>query len=120
VAEAGSDEVREAMADAERWFTSRLAFIEVFRAVGLTAGKRAAESFAGEWPSFDVVEVDQRLAEEAAAITLMHDLRSLDALHLASALIVPRDDLVLATGDRRLHRAAAAEALELLPETLPG
>jgi hypothetical protein len=37
---------------------------------------------------------------------------------LAAALLLPRDDLVLATWDRRLHAAAAAEGLTLTPEKL--
>jgi predicted nucleic acid-binding protein len=45
-------------------------------------------------------------------------LRSLDALHLAAALLLPRDDLLLATWDRRLHAAARAEGLELVPDEL--
>jgi predicted nucleic acid-binding protein len=64
------------------------------------------------------VELDQRLAEEAAALTMRHELRTLDALHLAAALVLPRDNLELVTWDRRLHRAAAAEGLRVLPESL--
>ncbi|MGH2949056.1 MAG: hypothetical protein ACRDPC_22865 [Solirubrobacteraceae bacterium] len=43
----------------------------------------------------------------------------LDALHLASALLLPRADLTVATWDRRLHRAVAAHDVSLLPEQLP-
>jgi prevent-host-death family protein len=39
-------------------------------------------------------------------------------LHLAAALMLPRDDLLLATWDRRLHAAAGAEGLGLIPERL--
>jgi hypothetical protein len=42
----------------------------------------------------------------------------MDALHLAAALMLPRDDLLLATWDRRLHAAAGAEGLALTPEKL--
>jgi hypothetical protein len=45
-------------------------------------------------------------------------LGSLDALHLAAALILPPEDLVFATWDRRLHAAAGEEGLALLPETV--
>jgi predicted nucleic acid-binding protein len=51
-------------------------------------------------------------------VTLAHDLRSLDALHLASALVLPREDLTVAVWDRRLHAAARADGLELFPEIL--
>jgi uncharacterized protein len=39
-------------------------------------------------------------------------------LHLASALVLPREDLIVAVWDRRLHAAARAEGLRLFPETL--
>ncbi len=43
---------------------------------------------------------------------------TLDALHLAAALVLPPSGLVFATWDRRLHAAAGAEGLELLPAAL--
>jgi uncharacterized protein len=46
------------------------------------------------------------------------DSRSLDALHLAAALVLPEEDLVFAVWDRRLHAAARAEGLQTLPDTL--
>ena len=67
---------------------------------------------------FDVIEVAGRLAEEAAELAIDRELRSLDALHLAAALTLPTEDLLLATWDRRLHAAAGAEGLGLVPETL--
>ncbi len=67
---------------------------------------------------FDVVEVDERLVEHAAELAIDRELRSLDALHLAAALMLSRDDLLLATWDRRLHAAAGVEGLALIPERL--
>ena len=71
-----------------------------------------------EWPAFGVVEVDQALAEHAAALAIDRDLRSLGSLHLAAALLLPSDDLVFVTCHRRLHAAAQAEGLSVLPATL--
>ena len=51
-------------------------------------------------------------------LAVERELRSLDALHLAAALLLPRNDLVLATWDRRLHAAARAEGLAVLPAVL--
>lgn len=96
----------------------RAGFVETVRAVGLVGGPAVAKAFKDEWPTFAVVELDQRLVEEAGALALAHELRSLDSLHLAAALALPRDDLLFATWDRRLHAGALAEGLELLPETL--
>jgi predicted nucleic acid-binding protein len=103
---------------AEGWFMCRVGFVETVRAVGLSAGQAAAGTVREEWPAFGVIEVDQPLAEDAAKLAIAHELRSMDALHLAAALILPRDDLLLATWDRRLHAAAAAEGLALIPERL--
>lgn len=100
------------------WFMCRVGFVETLRAVGLVGGPAVATAFKDEWPAFAVVELDRQLAEDAGALALAHDLRSLDSLHLAAALVLPRDDLVFATWDRRLHAAALANGLDLLPESL--
>lgn len=88
-------------------------------AVGLVAGKKAARTVREEWPSVGVIEIDQRLVEHAAELTIDLDLRSLDVLHLAAALVLPRDDLLLATWDRKLHTAARTTGLPPIPETIP-
>jgi predicted nucleic acid-binding protein len=96
----------------------RAGFVETVRAVGLTAGRAAAKTVQQEWPAFGVVEVDQRLVEDAAALAIAAGLRSLDALHLAAALVLPQDDLILLTWDPRLHAAAATEGLQVIPGAL--
>lgn len=96
----------------------RIGFVETVRAVGLAAGERVAERFRSEWLAFTVIEVDQDLAEHASALTLASGLRSLDALHLAAALLLPAERTAVATWDRRLHRAAGDRGLRLLPATL--
>lgn len=103
---------------AESWFMCRIGFVETVRAIGLSAGQAAAQTVREEWPAFGVIEVDQPLVEDAAKLAITRELRSLDALHLAAALMLPRDDLLLATWDRRLHAAAAAEGLTLTPDRL--
>jgi predicted nucleic acid-binding protein len=103
---------------AEGWFMCRVGFVETVRAVGLSAGQAAATNVRQEWTAFGVIEVDQRLVEDAAKFAIARELRSMDALHLAAALMLPRDDLLLATWDRRLHEAARAEGLALTPERL--
>ncbi|HTR73362.1 MAG TPA: type II toxin-antitoxin system VapC family toxin [Solirubrobacteraceae bacterium] len=118
VSEAGSDTVRDAMAGATSWFTCRIGFVETLRAVGLSVGAAATKVVREEWPAFGAVEVDQVLVEDAAKLAIEHGLRSLDALHLAAALTIPHDDLVLATWDRRLHRAARSQGLRLVPDVL--
>ena len=106
------------MQHADGWYICRIGFVETVRAISLVGGQAATRAFGREWPAFGVVEVDQRLAEDAAALTVARELRSLDALHLAAALVLPRADLMFATWDRRLHSAAGAEGLRLLPDSL--
>jgi predicted nucleic acid-binding protein len=118
VAEAGSELVRQTMQEADGWFICRIGFVETVRAVALSAGRPATRPVREEWQAFGVVEVDQALAEHAAGLAIDRELRSLDALHLAAALLVHTDDLVFVTCDRRLHAAAQAEGLSVLPETL--
>ena len=67
-AEPGSDTVRDAMAHADGWFICRIGFVETVRAVGLSAGEATAKTVREEWPAFAVIEVDQRLVEEAAEL----------------------------------------------------
>lgn len=116
VAEPGSDLVRNAMQEAEAWFMCRVGYVETVRAVGLAAGPSAARRVRNEWGSMGVIELDHRLADEAADLALTHDLRSLDALHLAAASLLPPDDLVVATWDRRLHAATLAVGRRALPD----
>lgn len=106
------------MGRADGWFACRVGYVETVRAVGLAAGRAATKAFDREWPAFSVVEVDQDLVERSAALALNLELRSLDALHLAAALVLPRDDLVIATWDRRLHVASRADGLAVLPAEL--
>jgi predicted nucleic acid-binding protein len=103
---------------AEGWFMCRIGFVETVRAVGLSAGQAATTTVREEWPAFGVIEIDQRLVEDAAKLAITRELRSMDALHLAAALMLPPEDLLLATWDRRLHAAAQAEGLALIPERL--
>jgi predicted nucleic acid-binding protein len=105
------------MGQADGWFMCRVGYVETARAVGLAGGRSAVRAVQREWAALSVIEVDQDLVERATELALAHELRSLAALHLASALILPRDDLIMAVWDRRLHAAAQAEGLGLFPET---
>lgn len=118
VEEDGSEEVLAAMAGADAWTICRIGYVETVRAVGLAGGRRVLRRVHADWPSFDVIEVDADLTETAAELALDSELRSLDALHLAAALVLPPESLTLATWDTRLHRAAREQGLETLPPSL--
>lgn len=107
------------MRRADDWFICRVGYVETLRAVGLAAGPAATRTVRDEWASFGVIEVDHRLADAAAELALAHELRSLDAMHLAAAALLPPAELVVATWDRRLHAAATALGLRLLPPGSP-
>ena len=107
------------MTRAEGWYSCRIGFVEAIRALALAGGPTVAQAAKEEWPAFSVIEVDQQLVESAASLAVGRALGSLDALHLAAALILPRDDLFFVTWDRRLHAAAGEEGLALIPGSVP-
>ena len=64
--------------------------------------------------SIDLVVTDDEVVQRAKALT--GELKSLDAIHLATALMLdhPRDPVVLLTHDARLAEAARAHGLEVI------
>jgi predicted nucleic acid-binding protein len=118
VDEEGRDVALRAMENASAWSTCRIGFVETIRAVGLAVGPRVVKRVENEWPAFNVVEVGPDLAECAARLTLSNELRALDALHIAAALVLPPKDLTVATWEVRLHRAARDHGLATLPVAL--
>lgn len=118
IQEDGSQEILDAMNAANGWSICRNGYVETIRAVALAGGRSAIKRVEADWLSFNVVEVDAALAEHAAQLACSADLRSLDALHLASALVLPAGDLTVATWDARLHHAAKTRGLAVLPAEL--
>jgi predicted nucleic acid-binding protein len=118
VTEDGSDAVLEAMDRVEPVSMCRVGFVETKRAIARAGDPADLERFESDWHAFEVVEVDAPLSERAAELACTSGLRSLDAIHLAAALALPRRALTFATWDARLHRAAREHGLETLPATL--
>jgi len=119
VAEDGSDAVIDAMNGEETWSMCRIGFVETIRAVARGGGAEDIERAKRDWVvGCDVVELDQGLAEHAVQLALASGLRALDALHLSAALSLSVEDLVFATWDVRLHRAARERGLRTLPASL--
>jgi uncharacterized protein len=119
VEEEGSDVIDVAIEEAETCFMCRVGFVETARVVDRVAGRAGAAAFRRDWGAIEVIEVDAALAEAAAELSVTNELRSLDALHLAAMLLLTADGVVCATWDRRLHLAAQAHDLRVLPEALP-
>jgi hypothetical protein len=88
VAEPGSDAVRSAMRTARGWYMCRVRFAETPRALALAAGESAVRGLAQEWPRDCRGRPGARRARHLARVR--RRVRSLDVLHLASALPPPR------------------------------
>ncbi len=63
----------------------------------------------------DVIGLDADLAHTAGDLAEAHGLRGYDAVHLATAMSVDRTDLLLATWDGDLARAAIAAGCSVAP-----
>ena len=65
-----------------------------------------------------MVELSERVEEDAGRLAEAHALSGCDAVHLASAITLADAPLVIATWDRRLLRAARAIGLATMPSEL--
>ncbi|HJP71502.1 MAG TPA: type II toxin-antitoxin system VapC family toxin, partial [Candidatus Limnocylindria bacterium] len=95
--------------------TSRVATIEVRRAVSrvVTIGPEHEAVLSATWMGSHIVELDESLAEAAARIGPSL-LRSLDAVHLATAISVTEEAGDFVTYDRRLADAARSLGLSVV------
>jgi predicted nucleic acid-binding protein len=87
--------------------TSALARVEVVRAVA-GGGAAAVAHARRQLARVDQINLDRELLDEAAALAPGSVLRSLDAIHLASARAVGSDLRAMVTYDQRMHAAAVA------------
>lgn len=127
VDEEGSGEVASLWEGADALASSRVAYAEVRAA--LAAAQRAgrldpaqlrdaATVWGNYWDAVRVIEVDASLDEPAGTLAERHALSGFDAIHLASALLLGPDEVVIATWDVRLHDAATAIGYRTLPATI--
>lgn len=123
VEEEGTDTAVTLWDDAARVVASRLSIPEVSAA--LAAAERGgridelrARAALDEWRRYrdalDIIEVSAEIAEQASGVAIKHPLSGADAVHLATARALRDHELVLATWDRRLGAAAAAEGLSVI------
>ena len=127
VDEGDADAVRGAVAADATVLVSELAFVEFHAAVarrrrdGSLAARAASglvNRFRREWPDRGRIAVSHDVVVRASELVAAHPLRSLDALHLASALLVAKgapEPLRFGAADERLLAAARAEGLSTLP-----
>jgi predicted nucleic acid-binding protein len=120
VEEQGTTAARDIWLAADRLLSVRLAYVEARAAlaqaarVGRISPEQLRSSTAeldGLLVQLDLVAVDDALVRPAGDLTESQGLRAHDAIHLAAALEVTGDDLVLVAGDRALLAAAASLGL---------
>ena len=110
--------VTEAMDDDPTWCASALARAETLQALHQVAvSKRQHDTLwhalRSDWDAFHVVPVDERCLAHAVEIGATFRVRSVDAIHLASADRLPSPIRYL-TFDRRQIPAAAALGFEVI------
>ena len=103
-------------------FTSLVSFPEVMSAFNRAwrekrCSKADAEKVRRElvriWPGFRWVKPDAALTDHSGDLVFKHDLRGMDALHLASALLLKQEakgtEVFFSCFDQRLNHAAYKE-----------
>lgn len=127
VDEVGTDLASELWDGCDAPMSSRLAYPEVRAALSaahrnadLTAHElRTAEGMWQEfWLAIRPVELTASVGKVAGDLTRRRALRGADAVHLASALAIESEALIVAVWDRRLHAGVVAERLAVAPRTL--
>ena len=123
--EAGSTTVLELLKTGDKVYTASLTYAETHAAFSrrtregrLTreTTRRLALRFDRDWESYDIVIMSDDVLSLARQMLYRHPLRSADAIHLASALLLarttPTDGWAFICADRRLCDAAEAEGFE--------
>ncbi len=100
--------------------TVRLFYLEAAAALGraVRMGRLDADQLSQANAALDVlvnqiaiVEISAHVARLAGRLSQHHGLRGYDAVHLAGAMTIADDDVVLVTGDAELAAAAASSGL---------
>lgn len=124
VEEDGSEIASALWAGCDAAVCSRLGYPEVRAAlaaagrdhrIGATARAEAEAFWEDMWSAVRPVELTEGVAVHAGQLAGQLALRGADAVHLASALAVGSDDLILTAWDTRLRAGAEAVGLRLGP-----
>lgn len=109
--EPASEACRELWDDSDGVITVRLAYVEAAAALAQARRLRKISDAAHQdglrlldrfWGEFQIIEVDDLLVRRAAEVAQDCALRGYDAVHCAGAESVAADDLLVASGDRKL------------------
>lgn len=127
ISEEGSDLVEELWDGCDAAVSSRLAYPEVCAALSAVERRNlmtrieisdAATAWEMYWGAMRLVELNANVATNAGGLARYLMLRGADAVHLASALEVGTDDLVVAVWDRQLHAASITAGLRVAPASI--
>ncbi|MDN5942505.1 MAG: type II toxin-antitoxin system VapC family toxin [Nitrospira sp.] len=122
--EPGTDEAIALRGDAPPHATATITFAETFSALRRRVRETALQEsqyheivrrFLQEWPAYVRINLDESILGRSRTLLERYSLRTLDALHLASAIELQgllEEPSVLISADTQLLRAAAAEHLE--------
>lgn len=109
--EPASEACRELWDDSDSVITVRLAYVEAAAALAQARRLRRISDASHQdglrlldrlWGEFQIIDVDEFLARRAAEVARDCALRGYDAVHCAAAEQVAEDDLLVASGDRKL------------------
>jgi len=126
VEEQGSDVASDLSDGCDAPLSSRLAYPEICAA--LAASQRnhdlgdpgfatAMQSWDEIWAATRPVELTTAIVRHADELARRRALGGTDAVHLASALAIGPEELVVAVWDRRLRDGVLAERLSIAPRT---
>jgi uncharacterized protein len=127
VEEHGTDLVEQLWDGCDAALSSRLAYPEVRAALAAARRNHTLDANGSDaalliweefWSATRPVELRTEVERHAGELAQLHSLRGADAVHLASALTVPKLELVVAVWDKRLHAGARAEGLATAPATI--
>ena len=131
VAEDGSDAVADLLNAAEYQAASIVTEAELPAALGRATrvgaiserdGQAAMKVWQKDREELLWIQLPQKTAQQAGKLAWQEGLRGYDAIHLATALWWQanlRQELVVATYDRELWRAAKKHGLSVFPEQVP-
>ena len=120
VAEPGSPACRRFWDDSDAVVSCRLLYVETAAALAQALRmarldddryEQARHLLDALWAEVEVIELDELLAVAAAEAAHALGLRGYDAVHCAAAEQLADDDLVAASGDRRLLNAWSERGL---------
>jgi predicted nucleic acid-binding protein len=131
VAEAGSDDVAALLKEAQYQAASIVTEAELPAALGRATrmgliterdGQAALKAWEQDREELLWIQLPQITAQQAGQLAVQDGLRGYDAIHLATALWWQTNlgqELIVATYDRELWRAAKVHGLSVFPEQEP-